>query len=88
MVRGGFGFHPSDEDLSPHPESPGTPEGKSHLRAFVSEYSNWRIAIVHRSAIKGFENQTGLERGRSSAGSGGSRERSRFIRRQKCKLKG
>jgi hypothetical protein len=54
-VQGGFYFHPSDEDLSPHPSeqksltgdpvSPGPRRGKSHSAAVVSVYSYWKTAI-------------------------------------------
>jgi hypothetical protein len=40
-LKGGFFFHPSDEDLSP-----GTPAGKSHSAVVLSVYSNWRTAIT------------------------------------------
>jgi hypothetical protein len=41
-LKGGFFFHPSDEDLSP-----GTPAGKSHLAASLSGYSYSDFAISH-----------------------------------------
>ena len=38
-AKGGFFFHPSDED-----QSLGTPGGKSHLRAVLPVYSNSETA--------------------------------------------
>jgi hypothetical protein len=41
IEESGFYFHPSDEDLSL-----GTPVEKSHSAVVLSEYSNWRIALI------------------------------------------
>ena len=42
IEKGGFIFHPSNEDLSP-----GTPDGKSHWAVVLSENSYWRTAIKY-----------------------------------------
>jgi hypothetical protein len=45
-VKGGFSFHPSDEDLSPS-----TPAMKKPLECVLSAYSNSETAVMDRACI-------------------------------------